>query len=275
MKTDEKKSKEVQEREIDVIPILKELLKKLWLIVLVGLVAGGAAFVGAKTLIKPTYRSGFTAYVNNKQGKENTDYLTSSDVSASKQLVLTYQKILTSNTILTASAKSIKLDAPYNTLQKLVSTEVKEDTEIISVYVVHTDPQFAYDFAQAISKTAPKYMAQIVEGSSMKIIDHPEFSDKRYKPSYLKFALIGFLAGALIVIVFVIIRYFMDDTVKGVNDIESRFTIPILGVIPDIEKASNNRSEYYYYADNTSEKVPKVNTESNNDPKGEQKNEEE
>ena len=275
MKTDEKKSKEVQEREIDVIPILKELLKKLWLIVLVGLVAGGAAFVGAKTLIKPTYRSGFTAYVNNKQGKENTDYLTSSDVSASKQLVLTYQKILTSNTILTASAKSIKLDASSNTLQKLVSTEVKEETEIISVYVVHTDPQFAYDFAQAISKTAPKYVAQIVEGSSMKIIDYPEFSDKRYKPSYLKFALIGFLAGALIVIVFVIIRYFMDDTVKGENDIESRFTIPILGVIPDIEKASNNRSEYYYYANNTSEQVSEVNTESNNDPKGEQKNEEE
>ena len=254
MRKDDTKRKEIPEREIDIIPILKELLKKLWLIILVGLILGGAVFVGTKVLIKPTYRSGFTAYVNNKQSKENTDYLTSSDVTASKQLVLTYQKILTSNTILTAAAKSMELDASYNTLQKLVSTEVKDETEIISVFVVDTDPQFAYDYAQAISKTAPQYMAQIVEGSSMKIIDYPEFSDKRYKPSYSNFALIGFLIGALIVIVFVIIRYFMDDTVKSESDIESSFSIPILGVIPDVSKASNNHSDYYYYSQNSEDK---------------------
>ncbi|MDO4882835.1 MAG: Wzz/FepE/Etk N-terminal domain-containing protein [Oscillospiraceae bacterium] len=254
MRKDDTKRKEVPEREIDIIPILKELLKKLWLIILVGLILGGAVFVGTKVLIKPTYRSGFTAYVNNKQGKESTDFLSSSDVTASKQLVLTYQKILTSNTILTAAAKSMELDASYNTLQKLVSTEVKDETEIISVFVVDTDPQFAYDYAQAISKTAPQYMAQIVEGSSMKIIDYPEFSDKRYKPSYSNFALIGFLIGALIVVVFVIIRYFMDDTVKSESDIESSFSIPILGVIPDVSKASNNYSDYYYYSQNSEDK---------------------
>ena len=254
MRKDDTKRKEVPEREIDIIPILKELLKKLWLIILVGLILSGAVFVGTKVLIKPTYRSGFTAYVNNKQSKENTDFLSSSDVTASKQLVLTYQKILTSNTILTAAAKSMELDASYNTLQKLVSTEVKDETEIISVFVVDTDPQFAYDYAQAISTTAPQYMAQIVEGSSMKIIDYPEFSDKRYKPSYSRFALIGFLIGALIVIVFVIIRYFTDDTVKSESDIESSFSIPILGVIPDVSKASNNHSDYYYYSQNSEDK---------------------
>lgn len=254
MRKDDTKRKEVPEREIDIIPILKELLKKLWLIILVGLILSGAVFVGTKVLIKPTYRSGFTAYVNNKQSKENTDFLSSSDVTASKQLVLTYQKILTSNTILTAAAKSMELDASYNTLQKLVSTEVKDETEIISVFVVDTDPQFAYDYAQAISTTAPQYMAQIVEGSSMKIIDYPEFSDKRYKPSYSSFALIGFLIGALIVIVFVIIRYFTDDTVKSESDIESSFSIPILGVIPDVSKASNNHSDYYYYSQNSEDK---------------------
>jgi len=267
MRKDDTKRKEVPEREIDIIPILKELLKKLWLIILVGLILGGAVFVGTKVLIKPTYRSGFTAYVNNKQSKENTDYLTSSDITAAKQLVLTYQKILTSNTILTAAAKSMELDASYNTLQKLVSTEVKDQTEIISVYVVDTDPQFAYDYAQAISKTAPQYMTQIVEGSSMKIIDYPEFSDKRYKPSYSRFALIGFLIGALLVVIFVIIRYFMDDTVKSEGEVENKFALPILGVIPDVTKASNKGSDYYYYEQNNK-------TEQVNISESEQKDEE-
>lgn len=264
MKKNENEKNESRELEINIIPLLKELLKKLWLILLVGVIVGGAVFVGAKLMIKPSYRSGFTAYVNNKQSKENTDYLTNSDVTASKQLVLTYQKILTSNTILTAAAESMGIDSSYDTLIKKVSTEVKDDTEIISVYVVDKDPQFAYDYAQAISKTAPQYMAQIVEGSSMKIIDYPEYSDRRFRPSYSNYALIGFLIGALIVTVFVIIRHFMDDTVKNESDIESSFSIPILGVIPDISKASNRRSDYYYYSQESTE----------NKPEGEQKNEE-
>lgn len=251
-KIDNKKNED-SEREINIIPLLKEMLKKLWLMVLVGLIVGGAVFVGAKMLIKPTYRSGFTAYVNNKQSKENSDYLTSSDVSASKQIVQTYQKILTSNTILTAAAQSLDVDSTYAILQGKVTTEIKDETEIISVYVVDTDPQFAYDYAQAISKTAPQYMAQIVEGSSMKIIDYPEYSDSRFKPNYIRFGLIGFLIGVVLVAVFVIIRYFLDDTVKTENDIESRYTIPILGVIPDISRASNNRSDYYYYSQESKE----------------------
>ena len=69
----------------------------------------------------------------------------------------------------------------------------------------------------------------------------------------VRFGLIGFLIGVVLVAVFVIIRYFLDDTVKTENDIESRYTIPILGVIPDISRASNNRSDYYYYSQESKE----------------------
>ena len=250
MKKTENKKNESQELEINISPLLKEILKKLWLIVLVGLIIGGAVYVGARVMVKPTYRSGFTAYVNNKQGKQNTDYLTSSDVNAAKELVLTYRSIITSNTILTAAAESIGVDLPYEVLSRKVSTEIKEETEIISVYVVDTDPQFAYDYAQAISKTAPAYMAQIVEGSSMKIIDVPEYSEKRYKPNYIRYGIIGFLIGALAVIIVIIVRYFMDDKVKDETEIENKFALPILGVIPDVTKATSKSSDYYYYEQN-------------------------
>ena len=267
MNKTENKRNESQNIEIDLVALLKEIVKKLWLILLVGLIVGATVYVGAKVFIKPTYRSGFTAYVNNKQGKQTTDYLTSSDVNAAKLLVLTYQSIIKSNNILTAAAESIGVDLPYESLAKKVSAEVKDDTEIISVYVVDTDPQFAYEYAQAIAKTAPTYMAQIVEGSSMKIIDVPEYSEKRYKPSYLKFGLIGFLIGTLLVIIFIVVRYFMDDTIKNESEIESKFALPILGVIPDITKASNKSSDYYYYEPNNK-------TERVNISESERKNEE-
>lgn len=271
MRKTENKKGESHEIEINIIPLLKEILKRIWLIVLVGLVLGGSLYIGAKIFVKPQYRSGFTAYVNNRQGKQSTDILSNSDVAASKQIVLTYQKILTSNTILSAAAESIGIDSSYERLRGRVVTEIKDDTEIVSVYVVDTDPQFAYDYAKSIAKTAPQYMAQIVEGSSMKIIDYPEYSDKRFKPSYFTYGVVGFLIGALIVIIFVVIMYFIDDTVKSETEIENKLSIPILGVIPDITKASNSRSDYYYYEKDNATETVSITEGEQNDEKNEEK----
>ncbi len=195
--------------------------------------------------------------------------MTVSDVNAAKELVLTYSNIITSKTILTNAAKKIGVDLPYDVLARMVSTESKDETEIISVYVVDTDPQLAYDYAQTIAKIAPVYIAEIVEGSSMKIIDLPEYSDKRYKPSYLRYAIIGFLIGALLVVAFVIIRFFIDDTVKNEGDVEKKFALPVLGVIPDVNSASSKGSDYYSYENNNKNEQVDI---SENELKNEEEN---
>lgn len=247
MKTTNKPNSNSPEVEINIVPLLKELFKKLWLIVLIGILVGAAAFGAAKIFVKPTYRSSFTAYINNKQLQQSTDYLTVSDVSASKQIVQTYQASLTSSRILSAAADEIGLKASYENLKKMVSVEVQDETQIITVYVVHTDPNIAFRYAEKIAEKSPDEMAEIVEGSSMKVIDSPAFSDKRYKPSYSRYALIGFIIGALLVAAWVIVLYFLDDTVKSEKDLETRFSLPILGVIPDISKAREKGSDYYDY----------------------------
>ena len=234
--------------EIDLVPLLKEYLKKAWLMVLVGVIVGGMALCATKLFVKPTYRCRFSAYINNKQSKQSSEALNYSDLSASKELVKTYSQILKSNTILTAAAKEIDLDKPYSQLKNMVTTEIQDATEIITSYVVHTDPGTAYSYAEAISKTAPEYMMNMVEGSSMKIIDYPEYNDKRYKPSYLLYTLIGFLIGVLGMGVYVTISYFRDDTVKDESEVENKFAIPILGVIPDVNTAGGKRSDQYYYS---------------------------
>ena len=66
----QQKQKSFGKREIDVSSIFKALWKKLWLILLVGVVCGGLTYAATKVLVTPTYRSGFTAYVNNKKGMD-------------------------------------------------------------------------------------------------------------------------------------------------------------------------------------------------------------
>ena len=253
------------EKEVNVIPLLKVLLKRWWIIILTGLIVGGATFAVTKIFINQTYRCGFTAFVNNKQVKQTTDILTSSDVTAAKELVRTYSHILKSDTVLSSAAESIKLNLKYADLSNMVYTEIQDETEIIAVYVVDENPLVAYDLAQAIAKVAPSHMADIVEGSSMKIIDNPQYNEKRYKPSYIRFSIVGFIVGALIVVVLIMIRYLKDDTINNEGELENQFSIPLLGVIPNIEKASEKRTNYYdynyYESKENSEKSGSVNEE--------------
>ncbi len=244
----EKKDKKDIGLEINILPLLLFLLKKLWLIVLVGAISAVLTFTAVKIFVHPTYRCGFTAYVNNKHAasSSSTEFLTSSDVNAAKELVKTYSAILKSNTILASADEAMSMDYTVKELKAMVSTRIQDETEIIQVFVVAKSPEESYRIATSVAGVAPEIMADIVEGSSMKIVEYPQPPTSIYKPSYKKFTLIGFGLGMLLTIIVLIIRYLSNDTINDESEVESRFSVPVLGVLPDVNSHSNGKSGYYY-----------------------------
>ena len=244
----EKKDKTSSEDvlEINLIPLLLHLLKKIWIILLVALVCGALAFSATKLFIKPTYRCGFTAYVNNKLATKDSDLLTASDVNAAKEIVKTYANILKSNTVLASADEAFDIKYSVEELKRMIETEIQSETEIIQVSVVAKSPEDAYAIASAIASTSPKIMADIVEGSSMKIVEYPQVPKSIYQPSYVKYAALGFLGGFLLAVAFFAIRYIRDDTITDESELENRLNATVLGVIPDAFARSSNKSKYYY-----------------------------
>lgn len=249
--------------EIDILPLFRALLNKIWLIILAAVIVGVGSFVVSKLTVKPTYRSGFSAYVNNTQAQSSKEYLSNSDILAAHELVLTYSSILTSNTVLTAAADSLNMDLSYQELSPMVTTTVQQDTEIIYVHVVSESKDLSYDLANALAKVSPSYMANIIDGSSMKIIDYPVYPQGRYKPSYFRYGIIGALVGALLMALFVIIRYFSDDTIKSEADLEKMFSLPVVGLIPDVDEVHKDGSSYYSYSYGKSGKAEKEGEKNN------------
>ena len=236
-----------REVEINLIPLLTAIAKKLWLIILVAIIGMLAFRIGTKILIKPTYLSSFTAFVNNKTQTDRTS-INNTDIQASKELVQTYSRVLTSNDVLVASAEFINLDLPYETLSSYVTTNVENKTQLIKVNVITTNANTSYKLAQAIAKTAPTHMSQIIEGSSMKIVDSPQPPKGKYGPNYFTAGLLGFLAGTALAMAYVLIKYFRDDTVKSEGDLEGRYNLPVIGVIPNMtETKSFNYAQNDYY----------------------------
>lgn len=244
--------KSVREIEVNLAPLLSALLKKLWLIILGAIVGALLFYTVSVILIKPTYRSSFTAFVNNQtQSQIQKNAVSSADLQASRELVQTYSRILTSNNMLKAALEfDPQLDIDYDDFSAYVTTEVEDKTQIIKVNVTSKDSNGSYNIANAIANAAPDYMKTVVEGSSMKIVDDPKPPKAKFGPNYFSYGLLGFVIGLLLTLIYVLVKYFRDDTIKSEGDLEGRYNLPVVGIIPNLNETKGMdyaSYDYYYY----------------------------
>ena len=251
-KTKPHKIKSVSKKEIDLVLMAKAIWKKLWLVILAAVLVGGLAFIGTKLFIKPVYRSSFTAYVNNKK-EVDLNSLTAQDIAASKSLAHTFEEVIKSKSVLVKAAESIDLKYSYYQLKQMVSTSISNETEIITVSVDTGSPELSYKLAEAVREYALAYTAEIIEGSSMKIIDYPEVRTGIYSPSYSRFALIGALAGFLISALIMCIMQYFNDRIQDEVELAEHYTLAIVGVIPDMINADKKKGSYYSYYGHSSD----------------------
>lgn len=239
---------EVEEDSIELWPLFQALLRRWWLIALVTAVFGVGTFMGTIAFVTPTYRSSFTAYVNNRtDATEAQATVSNSDLSASRYLTYTYAEIIRSRAVLETAAEQVGLDASYSELSGMVSVSITSDTEIIKVNVTSESPATCQTYAQAIAEVAVDEVASIVEGSSMRIIDDPVYPTGIASPNYAKNAVVGALLGFLLAAAVIVLRAVLDDRIRDEETLESRFGIPILGTIPNAASASSVGGNYYTY----------------------------
>ena len=238
MQDNQKRNTASIERSVDIMRLMRALAKRAWVIILIAVICALMVFAYAKIFITPTYRSSFTAYVNNRiTSTEGQANMTSSDISASRSLTYLYQEIILSRSVLMDAAAECGMQESYGKLARNVTTSVATNAAIISVYVSAETPEEAVQFATAIAAVAPDHVARVVDGSSMRIVDYPVKPGVPYAPNSVRYALIGFVvalvAGCAIVILFDVIV----DKVASATEIEERYGIAVIGIIPDMQQA--------------------------------------
>ena len=219
-------------KEIDLLRLGKALLKKAWLIVLCAVIVGAAVFVYSKNFITPKYRTNISIYVNNTNTNQILG-ISSSDLATSQRLVATYIDVLKSDLVLDQVAQQLKLNIPASALRGMLLAESPEGTEVLTVYVTNMDRYLAAQIANAIADVAPSAIAEIVVGSSAKIIDRAKVPTAPYSPNNAKNAMVGVALGAAVAIAAVCLQVMLDVRVKDEEDLARICDAPVLGNIPD------------------------------------------
>ena len=232
-------------REVDIQRLLRLLWKRLWVIVLVTVIAGIFSAMFSVVFIDATYRTSFKAYIGNKQITEDTVSTSTSDLSASKGLMHVYREIVMSRTVLTEAAKRSGLqEKGYSLAASSVKVYVSDDAPVLTVYVETENPQASQALAEAIAEVAPEQVAQVVAGSTMKLIDKPVTPGAPYSPNISKNTIYGAMIGAVLSVVLLIAVDMIYDKVLEEDDFEGRYQLPVVGRIPDLQLAQKNDTRY-------------------------------
>lgn len=230
--------------EVNLIGVLQLLWKKFWLILLCGILFAVAGYMGAMTLLAPKYTASITLYVNNSASADSSTSITSGDLSASAMLVDTYAAIISSNTVLEDVIDQAGVPMTASQLREMVSAISVNNTEVFQVLVEDTDPQRAALLANTLAEIFPTHIADIVEGSSVKIVDYAVVPTEQSSPNCERYAQIGMALGLVVSVVAILVRTLTDTRIKNESDL-SAWNYPVLGVIPEYRLAMKMKQYGY------------------------------
>lgn len=227
--------KEQDKIEIDVLQLVKVLWKRKFVIVLVALLAGLAAFSYSSFVIKPQYTSTTRIYVVNRNQADKPG-LTNQDLQAGAYLVKDYREIILSQDVLEKVVADQKLTMDAKTLGKKVSVTVPADTRIVSISVRDGKPEEASRIANALREAAAQKIISVTRVSDVTTLEEARPATSPSSPNIRRNTMMATIAGVGFVTVIVLLVELLDDRVKRPEDIEEVMHLSLLGVIPNLEK---------------------------------------
>lgn len=227
--------KEQNTIEIDVFQLFKTLWQRKLMILLVALVTSAGAFAYSTFIVKPEYTSTTRIYVVNRNQGDKPG-LTNQDLQAGTYLVKDYREIILSQDVLEKVATNFKLDMPAKTLASKVQVAVPADTRIVSISVKDKQPEEASRIANSLREVAAEKIVAVTRVSDVTTLEEARPATTPSSPNVRRNSLFGFLGGAVVTVIAVLLIELLDTRVKRPEDVEDVLKIPLLGLVPDFDK---------------------------------------
>lgn len=221
--------------EIDVFHLLKILWKRKMLIVLVAFVTGAVAFAYSSFIVQPEFTSTTRIYVVNRNQGDGQG-LTNQDLQAGSYLVKDYREIILSQDVLEKVITDLKLDFSPKALSDKIKVTVPVDTRIVSISVKDRAPEEASRIANTLREVASKKIISVTRVSDVTTLEEARPATSPSSPNIRAISIVSLLAGAVVTIIIILMMELLDTRVKRSEDIEDVMQIPLLGVVPNLDK---------------------------------------
>ena len=172
--------------------------------------------------------------------------ISSSELTAAQTLAKTYTVLLMNRTTLERIIDETGIDYTWEEVYDMIESSPVNETEVMQVTVTCEDPYEAERIANGIAKILPQRIAEIIEGSSMEVVDSAIVNTEKVAPSITVFTVVGFIIGAILAVAVLIISALMDNTVHDEEYVIKTYDYPILAKVPNLLDGGTKKYGYYY-----------------------------
>ncbi len=223
-----------EESEISIVDIINMMLTFWWFIVILAVLVGGATYTYFKITATPEYKSTSRILINTEAQQTSTDVNTNA-LTGAQNLLPTYIEVLHSKTFLNTVSDDLDNKYSVEDITGMMELEAVTDTNIIKITITNADAHISYLVCSSIVNNAPGEIARVFGGGSTKLTEYPEEADKAEPMHTARNAIIGFLAGAVVAMLIIFMVNIFDTRVKSKEELVSKYNLPILGEIPNLE----------------------------------------
>ena len=227
--------------EINLWEIALYLFHWLWLLAVAGLVTGAIAFSYSAFILTPMYTSTTKVYILSKQG--NDDKMTYSDTQLANNITKDFKEMIKSRTVVETVIRDLNLSESYGSLSGRISVSNATDTRVVGISVKDADPKKAQMLANSIRDVAAEHIREVMDLEAVNVVDEANLPEAPSEPSKKKYTLIGFLIGVVACAAVLILRFYLDDSIKSSDDIEKYLGLSTLASIPVFESEEDAKKK--------------------------------
>lgn len=207
------------------------ILKRLWLIITLVVVASGISIYISYFALHPIYKADTTILILSQDNLRNPELY--NDVMVGQQLAKDYAEIIRSRTV--AEAVINELGLKEMTVQKLIkgiSVNLKDETSILRISAENENPEIAMKIANSTAGVFSKRVIEIMGVKNVTIVDKAVKPEAPIGPQKLKNMALAIIAAILVGGVVAFLIEYLDNTIKTAEDIEIFLGMNVIGIVP-------------------------------------------
>ncbi len=226
---------------IDLIKILETLKTRLRLIIILTFSVTALTGIISYFFINPVYEA-YTQILVNQPPSEGEAY-TSTEVETSRELIETYNMIITSPRIMDPAMEELAMGGTRSDLVEQVNVIGEGESQVLRITVEDSSQAGAAEIANTVAEVFQEEVTQIMKIDNVSILTGAEVQENPspVSPNTLLNMGLAFILSIGLGIGISILLEFLDNTIKSEAEIEAELHIPVLGAISTtkIESASD------------------------------------
>lgn len=224
--------KEEQEIEIDLKALLLKV-KSLWYVVVISMLIGALLMTAYSVFYTtPLYESSSMIYL-----RGTSKSISLQDLQLGSALTKDYEILFKSRPNMEKVIKKLDLDYSPEGLSGMITINNLNDTRILKISVVSTDPNLSKDIANEVVACGIDNIREI-DSQEPYLIEKAIAKDQKIGSSTFKKTAIGGMAGLVIALGAIFIKFILNDNIQSIEDVERVLGLPVLAVVLE-DKALN------------------------------------